>query len=466
MAYTWIVVCGGIAAGAMAWGIGANDLANAFGTTYGAGVLTQKQIAILASVCEFGGAFALGSQVTKTIAGNITSIDHFIAQPYVFMYGMLSALVAATSWTYLATYLELAVSTTHSIIGGIMGFALVSGGGHAITWVKSSSEFPYMTGVIPVVVSWFSSPILAAGVSASIFGGMRRLILRHPNSNERALYIFPVALLFTTWINIFFVLSKGAKDRLHWPIYTSSWVAGVASAGAGLAGIAAMPWLRRYIHRQVSSSSTVDGRTPDVEPAHASKTETETEAARAIAIEQHHPLQSEQFHPDTEACFKFLQVFTAICMSFAHGANDVSNAIGPFAAIYNIHATAEVASSNDVPLWMLGIGGSGLVLGLTIHGLRIMRVLGTKLTHVTPTRGFAAELATGLVVSFASSYGMPISTTHCITGAIIGVGLVDGVSNVDWRVAGKTFTAWIGTLAVSGVLSAALFAQGVYAPSV
>jgi len=461
MAYTWIVVCGGIAAGAMAWGIGANDLANAFGTTYGSGVLTQKQIVVLASVCEFGGAFALGSQVTKTIAGSITSVDHFVTEPYVFMYGMLSALVAATSWTYLATYLELAVSTTHSIIGGIMGFALVSGGGGAVSWMKSTPDFPYVTGAVPVVISWFSSPLLAAAVSAGIFGGMRRMILRHPNSNERALFVFPIALVFTTWINVFFVLSKGAKDRLKWPIAQCSWVAGVASAGAGLAGMGAMPWLRRYIQRQVAV---------DVEPAAYvgcgdAKAKTDAgEAGGEAGCEVR--AQPEQFHPDTEACFKFLQVFTAICMSFAHGANDVSNAIGPFAAIYNIHATGAVASSNDVPLWMLGIGGAGLVFGLTIHGLRIMRVLGTKLTHITATRGFAAELATGLVVSFASSYGMPISTTHCITGAIIGVGLVEGADYVDWKVAGKTFTAWIGTVIVTGVLSAALFAQGVYAPSV
>ena len=178
MYYVWIVAVGGISAFAMSCGIGSNDLANAFGTAYGSGVMTLKQIVIVASFCEFGGAFLLGGEVTKTIAGSVTNISMFTAQPAILMYGMLSALIAATVWLFSATYMELAVSTTHSIIGGIIGFAMAYNGPQAITWIEPLDEFPYMKGVVPIVVSWFTSPILSAGFSALIFWLTRTLILR------------------------------------------------------------------------------------------------------------------------------------------------------------------------------------------------------------------------------------------------------------------------------------------------
>lgn len=458
MSYKWIVVSGGISAGALAWGIGANDLANAFGTTYGSGVLTQRQISVLASFCEFGGAFALGSEVTKTIAGNITSTSLFVLQPYVFMYGMLSALIAATIWLYLATYAGLAVSTTHSIIGGILGFALVYGGGNAIHWMEPIPEFPFTSGIVPIVISWFSSPLLTAAIGAGIFGSLRAIVLRSSNSTKRAMYTFPVLAVITSWINVFFVLSKGAKARLDWSIEHSSWISGVAAVGVGLLCVLVTPSMQRKIQKEAEARTRCH-----VEDG-AREAQGNKDEDTVLATVQYPDV--ELFHPDTESYFKYLQVFTAMCMSFAHGANDVSNAIGPFAAIWNIYESGKISSANAVPLWMLAVGGSGLVLGLSVHGLRIMEALGTKMTTITPTRGFSAELATGLVVSFASSYGMPISTTHCITGAILGVGLVDGTSHINWKLVMKTFTAWIVTLIATGVLSAAIFAQGVYAPSV
>ena len=236
----------------------------------------------------------------------------------------------------------------------------------------------------------------------------------------------------TFFIESFFVLSKGAGSRITWPIETTSWVSGCIASGAALLSALAIPWLTKKVEEIPVLPEVVT-----------------------------------EYDPKVEYTFKYLQIFTSICTSFAHGANDVSNAVGPLAAIWYIYQNDAVASKIEVPLWILALGGTGIVVGLATYGKKIMEVLGEKITFISPARGFSAELATALVVSFASKYGFPISSTQCITGAVIGISLCDhDLKNVNWRIIARIFVSWIGTILVTAGLSAAIFAQGVYSPNI
>jgi sodium-dependent phosphate transporter len=430
--YTWILVAGAINSFIDACGIGANDLANSFGTTYGSKVLTLAQIVGLASVFEFTGAMLLGAPVTNTLAGSISNVAYFKSQPYVLMYGMLSALAASSTWLYTATYLGLPVSTTHSIVGGIMGFSLVYKGVEGVVWNKTIPDFPYVAGFVPIVISWISSPIVTALISAGVYSLIKHFVVKSTHAVWRSIHLLPVVVAVTFFIESFFVLSKGAGSKITWSIETTSWVSGCIASGAALLSALAIPWLTKKVEE--------------------------------IPVL---PEALNEYDPKVEYTFKYLQIFTSICTSFAHGANDVSNAVGPLAAIWYIYQNDAVASKIEVPLWILALGGTGIVVGLATYGRKIMEVLGEKITFISPARGFSAELATALVVSFASKYGFPISSTQCITGAVIGISLCDhDLKNVNWRIIARIFVSWIGTILVTAGLSAAIFAQGVYSPNI
>jgi len=512
--YVWLVVTGAMACFAMAWGIGANDVANAFGTSVGAKTISLKQACLIAAVFEFAGALTLGRVVTGTISGGIAKGDVFVNDPDIFMYGMLCALSCATVWLYIATYYEMAVSTTHSIIGGIVGFALAFKGGEAVVWNEETLEFPFRKGITVIIISWFTSPVFACIGAIIIFGLCRSLVLRRENSFQKSFYILPAAILLTLFINVFFVLSKGAGKLLletakepggdqSWcsnagckdikdaaGVVTkkngvntnkAGWVAVAAAAGVAVLGSAILiPLLKRHAIRKYEGAD---------KPAEV-KVETDLEAGpetfmgrmkriamSGVNVDIHEVVQTdgdifnmheqaEQFDPKTEISFQYLQVFSAICVSFGHGANDVANACGPLAGIWATYEAGAFVKEADTPIWILVIGAVGLVVGLGTYGYNIMRALGVRMAAMTPSRGYAAELSTSLVVSIASAYGMPISTTHTITGAVVGVGLMEGRKGVNWKFLGKTFTSWIFTLIFVGILTAALFAQGAYAPSI
>ena len=430
--YQWILIAGGINSFLDAGGIGANDLANSFGTTYGSKVLTMTQIIGIASVCEFSGAMLLGAPVSNTLAGSISNVAFFKSQPYVLMYGMLSALAASTTWLYTATYFGLPVSTTHSIVGGIMGFSLVYKGIDGVVWSKSVPNFPYVTGFVPIVVSWISSPIISGLLSAMFYLSIKYGIFKSIHGVWRSIHLLPFVVFVTFFIEAFFILSKGAGSRITWEIETTIWVSICVAAGASLLSAAAIPWLKK----------------------------------RVTLLPDSDELTVVEYDPKVEYTFKYLQIFTSICTSFAHGANDVSNAVGPLAAIWHIYQNGSVSSKIEVPIWVLALGGSGIVVGLAVYGRKIMEVIGEKITFISPSRGFCAELATALVVSFASKYGFPISSTQCITGAVVGISLCDSnFKDVNWRIIGRIFLSWIATILVTAGLSAAIFAQGVYSPN-
>ena len=447
--YTWILVAGAINSFIDACGIGANDLANSFGTTYGSKVLTVPQIIGLASVFEFAGAMVLGSPVTNTLAGSISNVAFFKSQPYVLMYGMLCALAGSSTWLFTATYLGLPVSTTHSIVGGIMGFSLVYKGTDGVVWLKSIPDFPYVAGFVPIVISWISSPIISAIISGGIYSIVRYAIIKSEHAIQRSVYSLPIVVFFTFWIEFIFILSKGAGSRITWDIGTTVWVSMCVALGASILSLGFIPILQKKIANYVPSVVPIDDKA--------------VEEVTAIVPTGH---VDEVYDPRIEYSFSYLQIFTSICTSFAHGANDVSNAVGPLAAIWYIYENGAVSSKIEVPPWILVIGGAGIVFGLATYGVKIMDVIGKKITYISASRGFAAELATALVVSFASKYGFPISSTQCITGAVVGISLCDKkLNDLNWKIMAKIFVSWIFTILVTGGISAAIFAQGVYSPN-
>ena len=470
--YTWILVAGALNSFIDACGIGSNDLANSFGTTYGSKVLTVFQIVILASIFEFSGAMVLGSPVTNTLAGSISNVAFFKSQPYVLMYGMLCALAGSSTWLYTATYLGLPVSTTHSIVGGIMGFSLVYKGVDGVVWLNSVPDFPYVAGFVPIVISWISSPIICAVVSAGVYSSIRYTVIKSQHAIQRSVYCLPVVVFFTFFIEFLFILSKGAGSRITWDIGTTAWVSVCIATGASALSLGFIPALQKKIYaytvptplaiEDISGAKDLSGATVKVEDISGS-----TDLSGAIillpsSIEH----KDDIYDPRIEYSFSYLQIFTSICTSFAHGANDVSNAVGPLAAIWYIHENSAVASKIEVPVWILALGGSGIVVGLATYGVKIMEVLGKKITFISPVRGFSAELATALVVSFASKYGLPISSTQCITGAVVGISLCDrNLKDINWKIMGKIFISWIFTILITGTISAAIFSQGVYSPN-
>lgn len=486
--YLWITVLGGIVSFLTGCGVGMNDLANAFGTTYGSRVLSLKQIVVLASVCEFAGAISLGAEVTSTISKGIAEPGVFAQEPYVLMYGMLCALGAAFTWLLLATLLSLPVSSTHSIAGGVVGFALVYGGVDAVYWAKKKKGFPFVSGVVPIIASWFVSPVLTGAVSALVYSLISLLVLRPANSVQRALYSIPIIVSLTFFLESFFVLFKGAKSRLRWSLGKAMWVSAIIGVGTGCLSVLTIPLLRRRVQQMTEQAELAKAEEeqaaaanppfPDAKPDKELETaatgdvvanaKSSAESDRqAEAEEEDLPKFNVRMHDNrAEYVFRYLQVFTAICASFAHGANDVSNAVGPFAAIYNIYVNKRVSSKSEAPIWILALGGAGIVVGLATLGLRIMRLLGRRITTITPSRGFSAELAAALVVSFASGFGVPVSSTHCITGAVVAISIIDvGFCNVRWMIVAKLYAGWIVTLFITALISAAFFAQGIYAPS-
>ncbi|ORC89089.1 phosphate-repressible phosphate permease [Trypanosoma theileri] len=525
--YLWIAIVGGILAFLTGCGVGMNDLANAFGTTYGARILTLPQIVVVAAVCEFAGAVSLGAAVTSTISGGIADPSMFANEPYILMYGMLCALGAAFAWLVLATILSLPVSSTHSIAGGIMGFALVYGGGGAVSWAKKQDDFPFVAGFVPIVVSWFISPLFTGIAAAIIYGLVRFLVMRPANSVQRAVYSIPIIVAVAFFLESFFVLFKGAKERLHWDVNKAAWVAAIIGGGTGLISIAFIPLVRRRVrimtekaarqaeeqgaspeeverelvegeeHSPASAAAAASAEDCNAGNRHADGTDDVAAANPAVpddasAKKSNEPLTGavvgdtessgngshrggedlpkfdvQIYDSRAELVFRYLQVFTAICASFAHGASDVSKAVGPFATIYSVYQNKSVVPKVDIPIWILCLGGAGLVVGLATFGLRIMKLLGERVTKITPSRGCCAELSTALVVSFASGYGVPISSTHCITGAVIGISMMDvGFWNVRWIIIAKLYAGWIMTVVITGSLSAVFFAQGIYAPSI
>lgn len=491
-AYEWIVGLGGLLAVTTAYGIGANDVANAFASSVGSGALSIKTAVILAGIFEFSGALLMGSHVTDTIRKGIADYSCFEDDPAILMYGCMCVLAAMSVWLVTASYLEMPVSTTHSCVGGMIGMTMVSRGVNCVTWTKETDKFPYIKGVSAIVVSWLLSPIVS-GIFASFFFYILRLsVLRSENSFTRSKYAFPILLGSTVCINVFFIVYKGAKFlKLNkTPIETAFAYAFGLGGGVGLLSLTIVPYLHKLAEQtfidemkdnenheiEISDDKCEPCCPPDNTKLHMriyNFIKNSLNVDRREIIEGDETVMNihenaEKFDDRTEISMRYLQIITACCDAFAHGANDVANSIAPFGAIWAIYESGEVSKKKndlgDNAYWILSLGAFGIVIGLATYGYKILHAIGTKLTKITPSRGTCIELGSACVIIMGSRLGWPLSTTHCQVGATVGVGLLEGKKGINYKILRKTVLGWIVTLVVVGGGTALLFAQGAYAP--
>jgi PiT family inorganic phosphate transporter len=392
----------------MTWGIGANDVANAMGTSVGSGAITVKQAIIIAAIFEFAGAFIAGGNVTSTIRKGIVDPSGLADRPELLVFGMLAALLAAALWLMIASTKGWPVSTTHTIVGALVGFAVAGIGVEAVQWVKIGQ----------IAASWIISPALGGFLAYLLMMSIRKLILNTENPFESAKRWGPVYVFLVGFIISLVTMFKGLK---HLNLELTALQSFVAAIGFGIV-VAFIGWLL------------------------INKVEVDKEADR-------------DYHfASVEKIFVPMMIFTACAMAFAHGSNDVANGIGPLAAVASIiKSGGEVAQTAELPLWILVMGGLGIVLGLATLGYKVMQTIGTRITQLTPSRGFCATLAAAATVVLASRTGLPVSTTHIAVGAVIGVGLARGVGAIDLRVIGSIVVSWVITLPVGGVLAALIF---------
>jgi PiT family inorganic phosphate transporter len=389
----------------MAWAIGANDVANAMGTSVGSGALTIRGAILVAAVLEFSGAFLAGGHVTDTVRKGMLDMDLMSRDHLVW--GMLAALTSAGTLLLGATRMGLPVSTTHSIVGAIVGFGAVSIGPEAVRWDK----------VGQIVLSWLTSPLLAGVLAFVIFQITRSLILGRENPLAQVRKVGPFFFFYVFFIIGLVTLFKGLK---HINLDLSLGQSLMASVALGLVGAALGAILLR----------------------------------RAKEGEK----DEDQRFSQTERVFVVLQILTACAVAFAHGSNDVANAIGPLAAIATaVNEGADVATKAPVQPWMLAIGGLGIIVGLATWGYKVMETVGKKITELTPSRGFAAELAAATTIVLASRMGIPVSTTHTLVGAVLGVGFARGIGAIDLRVVGQIIASWVATLPIAAGLAIFFF---------
>ncbi|MFQ6093518.1 MAG: inorganic phosphate transporter [bacterium] len=387
----------------MAWSIGANDVANSMGTSVASGALTLKQAVVVAGVCNFIGAVFVGTHVTNTVRKGVLNVTNFTHDPTLLIYGMFAVLLGASIWVTLATYKGLPVSTTHSIIGAVIGFGLIETGLGGIRW--------HIVGAI--VLSWIVSPFGGALISYLVFQIIKKTILNAPSPVAAVKRIGPlfVGVVFTS-LSLATVY-KGLKNlHLDLPFSLAAFIALVVGITAG--SIA-------YLLLKACS------------------------VRRGNEYEQ------------VESLSKPLQILSASYEAFAHGANDVANAIGPVAAIHAILETHRVDMQVPVPVWMLAAGGFGIVIGISTWGYRVMETIGKRITEITPTRGFAAEFGTATTVLICSKLGMPVSTTHTSVGNVIGVGFARGLAALNFAVIGRIIFMWIISLPAAAGLTILIF---------
>ena len=391
----------------MAWGIGANDVANAMATSVGSKALTIKQAILVAAVFEFLGAVLAGGEVTSTIRKGIVDAGLLGDQPELLIYGMLASLLAAGTWLLVASRNGWPVSTTHSIIGAIVGFAAVGIGIDAVQWGQVGT----------IVISWVVSPATAGIIAFLIYMSVQKLILTQEEPLEKAKRYVPVYIFLAAFTITLVTILKGLKHVGLEISLTNSYFLAVGIAVA----IAIFGTL--IINR----------------------------------IEPDPKAEKEQHFYTVERVFAVLMVVTACGMAFAHGSNDVANAIGPLAAVISVAQSGIVGAESSLPIWVLIIGGGGIVVGLATFGVHVIATVGKKITQLTPSRGFAAELAAATTIVIASGTGIPISTTHTLVGAVLGVGLARGIEAIDLRVVGRIFVSWVVTIPAGAILAIIFF---------
>lgn len=398
----------------MAWGVGANDVANAMGTSVGSKALTIKQAILIAAIFEFAGAYLAGGEVTSTIRKGILDPALIINSPELLVYGMMAALLAAGTWLLIASMMGWPVSTTHSIVGALVGFASVGISVDAVNWGTVGT----------IVASWVVSPILAGTLSFGLFMSVQKLILDTEDPFRRAKKYIPMYMFAVGFMISMVTMLKGLK---HLGVDIDL---GFGSKFANAMPVSAAAGVLIAIIGKLALSRVKDDAIPE----------------------------SGNRFENVEKVFAILMIFTACSMAFAHGSNDVANAVGPLAAIAGVISSGgTIASKSALPGWILLLGGGGIVIGLATYGFKVMATIGKKITELTPSRGFAAELGAASTVVLASATGLPVSTTHTLVGAVLGVGMARGIAALNLGVIGSIFLSWIITLPAGAGLAIVFF---------
>ncbi|GJN67145.1 phosphate-sensing transcription factor [Purpureocillium lilacinum] len=565
--YDYLFAVGTIFAFIDAWNIGANDVANSWASSVSSRSISYLQAMLGASVMEFSGALGVGGRVADTIRTKVVDIKAFDEQPALLMLGMVCAVIASASYLTMATRLGMPVSTTHSILGGVLGMGIGALGGGGVTWVgyKKDGSVDIKQGVVQVFLAWIIAPVLSGAFAAIIFLLTKYGVLLRSNPTAKGLMLVPIYFWVTASLIVMLLIWKGGDYEVR---LTESQIPGVIVAvGAAwglLMAIFLVPWMYRVVvkedwqlrawhifqgplllrrgevppppadfkgvvrnfyeghltreeleARRAHAAATTTG---DVEGQHgkngagsdASTPEPEDSASKykslvgpqpdgpwysggyawwfakwivlrgvdqdivtsqskksviAGDVEEIHA-RARHYDNRTEFLYTFLQVMTASAASFTHGANDVANAVGPYATIYQIWENGSIpGKKSNVPLWVLAFGGAGIVIGLWTYGYHIMRNLGNRVTLMSPSRGFSMELGSVITVIMATRLELPVSTTQCITGAIVGVGLCNGDWRaINWRMVAWIYLGWVITVPVAGLISGILMGFVTYAP--
>jgi len=392
----------------MAWGVGANDVANAMGTSVGSKAITIKQAIVIAILFEFAGAYLAGGEVTATIRKGIIDPGLLSGSPELLVYGMLASLLAAGIWLLIATHFGWPVSTTHSIVGAIVGFAAVGISVDAVSWDKVGT----------IAASWVVSPLIAGSIAFMLFRSVQSLILEKDDPFANAKRYVPFYMFLVGFIIAMVTLLKGLK---HVGLHLSFSEATLWSIAVGIC----VSLIGIFMLKSVSRDEKAD----------------------------------KDFHfTSVEKVFGVLMMFTACAMAFAHGSNDVANAVGPLAAVVAVVENGGIVGGKSImPAWILLLGGAGIVAGLIMYGHKVIATVGTNITELTPSRGFAATLAAASTVVVASGTGLPISTTHTLVGAVLGVGLARGMAALNMNIVKTIFMSWIITLPAGAALSIVFF---------
>ncbi len=391
----------------MAWGIGANDVANAMATSVGSRALSLKQAVFLAAIFEFLGAYLAGGQVTATIRKGIVAADSFSATPDLLIYGMLASLLAAGCWLAIASYNGWPVSTTHSIVGAVVGFAAVGVGPESVNWAK----------VVMIATTWVTSPLMAGIISYLIYRSINWLVLESADPIKSAVRYCPFYLFLVGFVLVLVTIKKGLK-HIGLGVSDGQGIVMAVFIGVIVALLGAMLLRRVNLTAKTDQAESLSG---------------------------------------VEKIFALSMIFTASGMAFAHGSNDVANAVGPMAAIVGVLQSGQVGQTASLPHWVLLIGALGIVLGLATYGYRVISTVGNKVIDLSPSRGFSAEIAAAITVVLASYTGVPISTTHTLVGAILGVGFACAQSSVDFSVVKQIIVSWLVTLPAGAALSITFF---------
>lgn len=396
----------------MAWNIGANDFANSMGDAVGSGSIGIRFAVVLGSICEFAGSTLVGAYVTDTVRKGIVNPARFSAFPELLLLGMMCALLGTALWLNIATWLGMPVSTTHAIVGAVAGLGVAAMGWTSVEWARMGG----------IVLSWFISPVLGGLLSFLLFKLITALILAKEKPMPRAVRFAPLVVFMVVAVVAFSTLFRSLGHLLNKTQFMPPKLLAILIA---LSFAILLAFISRFIIARYLRGN---------------EDKSLTEQLQLI-----------------EKVFAPLVVITSCYVAFAHGANDVANSIGPVAAIFDVLRTGTVVTSRSVPLWILAFGGFGIVLGLATFGYRVMATIGTKITQLTPSRGVAADLATATTVLGCSLLKLPVSTTHTIVGAIIGVGLARGLGAVNRKVTRDIFGSWLITVPAAGLMTAGLF---------